>query len=276
MGTYYGETYLKVTVYDKYTNKPVSGVKFEAYSNGTYDSYVDKDTFKNRFYTTSKDGTAIVPLLIKPGEYIMNCFVCSVIGEHKITIKKNSAKLSAPEFKTSYDSGKDFKVKITGSNSKKPLVGIEIKIKVFTGKTSKIYTALTDKNGVARFSLSKLSIGEHKISISAGSYAGAKTISSKITITKAKTTIKAPKVSNKLKKSQYFKVTVKHKESKNPVKNTKVKLKIDKKTYNVKTDKKGVAKFNTKGLKVGKHKVVISSGNNKYAMSAKSQITIKR
>ena len=290
IGTYYGETYLKVTVYDKYTNEPLVNEMVCAYAPGEsnfkplghfneseMNNYVDKTPWFNPYYKSSKDGSVMVPLPLKPGKYRMqlDCYYL-VDSSHIVTIKKNSAKLSAPEFKTSYDSGKYFKVNIKSTSSKKSLYSVEIKIKVYTGKKSKTYTVLTDKNGVARFSLSKLSIGEHKISISAGSYAGAKTISSKITITKAKTTIKAPKVSNKLKKSQYFKVTVKHKESKNPVKNTKVKLKIGKKTYKVKTDKKGVAKFNTKGLKVGKHKVVISSGNNKYTMSAKSQITIKR
>jgi hypothetical protein len=31
-------------------------------------------------------------------------------------------------------------------------------------------------------------------------------------------------------------------------------------TYTVKTNKKGLAKINTKSLKIGKHKVIISSG----------------
>lgn len=98
----------------------------------------------------------------------------------------------------------------------------------------------------------------------------------KITVLKAPTTVKAPKVTNKYKKSKYFKVTVKHKTTKKAVKNTYLKLKIDKKTYKVKTNSKGIAKFNTKKLKVGTHKVVISSGNANYKISAKSQIKIKK
>ena len=101
-------------------------------------------------------------------------------------------------------------------------------------------------------------------------------ITTTVKITKAKTIIKAPKVTAKHKKSKYFKVTVKNKATKKAVKNTYVKIKIDKKTYKIKTTSKGIAKINTKKLKIGKHKVVISSGNSNYIMSAKSTITIKK
>ena len=101
-------------------------------------------------------------------------------------------------------------------------------------------------------------------------------ITTTVKITKAKTIIKAPKVTAKHKKSKYFKASVKNKATKKAVKNTYVKVKIDKKTYKIKTNSKGVAKFNTKKLKIGKHKVVISSGNSNYIKSAKSTITIKK
>ena len=47
------------------------------------------------------------------------------------------------------------------------------------------------------------------------------------------------------------------------------------KTYNLKTNSKGIAKLNTKSLKKGNHKVIISSGNSNYKVSAKSMIKIK-
>lgn len=98
----------------------------------------------------------------------------------------------------------------------------------------------------------------------------------RITVLKAPTIVKAPKITAKYKKTKYFKVTVKHKTTKKAVKNTYIKLKIAKKTYKVKTNSKGIAKFNTKKLKVGTHKVTITSGNSNYKISAKSQIKIKR
>ena len=90
-----------------------------------------------------------------------------------------------------------------------------------------------------------------------------------IKIDKARTIVKAPQVTNKFKKSKYFKVTIKNK---------KIKVFSGKKfkTYTVKTNKKGIAKINTKNLKTGKHKVVISSGNKNYSISKKSLIKIKK
>jgi hypothetical protein len=97
-----------------------------------------------------------------------------------------------------------------------------------------------------------------------------------ITVSKAKTTITAPKVTGKFKKSKYFKVTVKDKTTKKVVKDIKVKIKVGKKTFNVKTNSKGVAQINTKSLAIGTHNVVISSGDSGYLMSSKSTIVIKR
>ena len=101
-----------------------------------------------------------------------------------------------------------------------------------------------------------------------------------IKIQKAKTIVKAPKVTAKFKKSKYFKVTVKNKETKKMLSNVKVKIKVFTgkkfKTYIVKTNKNGMAKINTKNLKTGTHKVVVSPSNNNYKISAKSAIKIKR
>lgn len=105
-------------------------------------------------------------------------------------------------------------------------------------------------------------------------------ITFKITISKAQTIVKVPKITNKYKKSKYFKITVKNKATKNAIKNIKIKLKIytgkNYKIHTVKTNKNGIAKFNTKSLKVGKHKVSITSGNFNYKIIGKSTITIKK
>jgi hypothetical protein len=62
--------------------------------------------------------------------------------------------------------------------------------------------------------------------------------------------------------------------------NVKIKIKVftgkKYKTYSVKTNKKGIAKINTKKLKIGNHKVIISSGNKNYSISGKSLIKIKK
>lgn len=102
----------------------------------------------------------------------------------------------------------------------------------------------------------------------------------KVTILKAKTTVKASKVTAKYKKSKYFKVTVKNAVTKKMAKNLKIKVKVytgkKYRTYTIKTDAKGVAKLNTKSLKIGKHNVVITSGNTNYQINKKSTIIIKK
>lgn len=182
---------------------------------------------------------------------------------------------------TTYDSGKAFTVTVLDAD-KKPVKDLYLTLKVFTGKTSKTYYAATNSKGVASFKdASKLAIGTHKVEITSTNMVyDVKKTSSSIKVAKAKTTIKAPKVTAKVKKSKYFKVAVKNKATKKVVKNIKVKVKVytgkKYKTYTIKTNKKGIAQLNTKSLKVGKHKVVISSGNSKYTISAKSLITIKK
>jgi len=180
---------------------------------------------------------------------------------------------------TTYDSGKLFTVTVKDEYGN-AVDGLKLNLKVFTGKTSKTYS-VTTKKGVASFALaSKLAIGTHKVEITSASkdYAVKKTASS-IKVAKAKTTVTAPKVTAKVKKSKFFKLTVKNKSTKKAVKNIKVKIKVyigkKYKTFTAKTDSKGVAKINTKSLKVGKHKVVIYSGNSKYAISKTSSIVIK-
>lgn len=188
------------------------------------------------------------------------------------------AKLTTNKVKTSYNSGVTLNIKIINKFTKKPVKECDVTLKVFTGKKYKIYTIRTKNNGIAKFSASGLNVGSHKIEITTdyGECKVKKTTTS-ATITKSKTIVKAPKVTNKYKKSEYFKITVKNKATKKPFKNTYIKVKIDKKTHKIKTNSKGIAKINTKNLKIGKHKVTITSANLKnYQMSAKSTITIKK
>lgn len=106
--------------------------------------------------------------------------------------------------------------------------------------------------------------------------------SSKFTlkVKKCRTIVTASKVTAKYKKSKYFKVKVKNKATKESVKKVKLIIKVytgkKYKTYRVKTNSKGIAKINTKRLSVGKHKVVIRSGNKNYIIKKTSKIVIKK
>lgn len=156
------------------------------------------------------------------------------------------------------------------------LTSFKVIFKLYSGNKYKTYYRTVKSNGSVIFNIpAKLDAGVHKIEVIAD------TVMKKtsIKINKASTTVKAPKVTGKFKKSKYFKVTIKNKETKKLLSNVKVKIKVftgkKYKTYTVKTDKKGLAKININKLKTGKHKVIISSGNKNYKISAKSLITIK-
>ena len=176
---------------------------------------------------------------------------------------------------TTYQSGKTVFLKLVYTESKKPLAKYQSDVTIIKGKSVAYDYINTNSKGIAYFKASNLKVGTYKIVFNDDNYESINPITTTVKITKAKTIIKAPKVTAKHKKSKYFQVTVKNKATKKAVKNTYVKIKIDKKTYKIKTNSKGIAKINTKKLKIGKHKVTITSANVNYSMKAKSTITIK-
>lgn len=99
-------------------------------------------------------------------------------------------------------------------------------------------------------------------------------------LVKPLTKISAPEVHNKFNKSSYFKVAVKNKATNKAISGISVKIKIAKnnfvKYYTIKTDGKGMIRIDTKKLGVGNYNVLIMPANNKYYISAKSKIEIKR
>lgn len=196
---------------------------------------------------------------------------------------KYYAKATTKAVSTTYNSGATLKITVTNTLTNKVIGGYSLKVKIYTGSSYKTYSVDTNSKGVATIKISTLSIASHKIEITSDTNfneLNIKKVSTTVKVAKAKTTVKAPKVTNKYKKSKYFSVTIKDKATKKIVKNLKIKVKVytgkKYKTYTIKTNSKGVAKLNTKSLKVGSHKVVISSGNAKYTVSAKSTIKIKR
>ena len=182
---------------------------------------------------------------------------------------------------TTYDSGKTFDINVLDANNN-PVANLELTVKIYTGSKYVTKILTTNAKGVATFiGASTLDIGNYKVEITSksGEYSISKTVSS-IKVSKAGTVVVAKKLTAKYKKSKYFTVTVKNRATKKVVKGIVVKVKIftgkKAKTYKIKTNAKGIAKLNTKKLKIGKHKVVISSGNNKYTINKKSTIRIKR
>ena len=274
---YYKDNALTFTLY-RYDDTPISNYKLNIKlksGNKTYQYTV----------TTNSKGIATLKLSLAPGTYSIiasptnNNLLCEVEGITSFKIVKTTAKISPNNYTTTYNSGKKFSAKITNSKTNHVLSGVKVLVKAYTGKKYKSYYATTDSKGIVYFKFSTLAAGKHKLVIStSASYISSKAITKYITIKKAPTIVSAPKVKNKYKKSKYFTVKVKNKVTKKVVNKLKLKIKVytgkKYKTYKVTTNSKGIAKINTKALKKGKHKVVISSYNKNYSVSKKGVLII--
>lgn len=131
-----------------------------------------------------------------------------------------------------YTSGKYFKVRLTSDGKALPNQKVKITI---NGKT---YTKTTDNNGYASL---KISLPPKAYTVKA-TY-GNLTLTKKVTV---KTVIQAKNINaKKSSKSIKIKVTLK-KVNKKYLKNKKVTLKFNKKTFKAKTNKKGVVTFTIK------------------------------
>ena len=198
-----------------------------------------------------------------------------------ITVKKATGKFSAKKLSTYYRSGKYFTAKLTNTKNKKAIFNAKVKLQIYNSKLKyKPIKTYTDMSGKINLLLDGLAPGSYKIVVSCADSKDytAKKITSKIVVKKSPTKLIPKKLTAKKGAKKYFKVTVKNKKTKKVIKGVKVKIKVytgkKAKTYKVKTDSKGVAKLLVNKLKVGKHKVVVSSGD-KYCVAKKAKSTIK-
>ena len=155
-----------------------------------------------------------------------------------------------------------------------PLAGKIIKLTV-NGKT---YTQTTDAKGEVRISISLPSEKTYAISVSFNGDEEYKQSSAKASIAVKRTGQKITS-SNKAfapNKASYYSITLKDSNNK-PIANKNVKFTINKKTYTVKTNSKGVAKVRIKLSKKKTYKITIKSARtNKYeSLTKTNRITIK-
>ena len=173
----------------------------------------------------------------------------------------SSKKVYAIPYKTA-KSGKYYSVTLKDANGK-VLANKNIKFK-FNGKT---VTAKTNSKGVAKLAINVAKAGTYALTASFddASY-GASSVKAKVKIlkNKVKITRKTKKV-KKSKKKRTLKYRLKTKTGKKiGIKGVKVYLKVNKKTYKAKTNKKGLAKFKVKLPKVKKtYKVKVTFKGNK-------------
>ena len=197
-----------------------------------------------------------------------------------ISNKKITAKASAPKVTTYYKTDKYFTVKLTNS-AKKPIYDAKLNIKVYVSSTRYYnYKGNTGMDGKINLGLNTLKPGTYKVVVTSGATKNfaLKKVTSKIVVKKAPAKLTPTKLTAKKGVKKYFKVTVKNTKTKKVIKGVKVKIKVytgkKYKTYTVKTNSKGIANLNVKSLKVGSHKVVVSSAN-KYVVAKAAKSTIK-
>ena len=201
-----------------------------------------------------------------------------------VTVKKATAQITAPKVTAYYKGGKSLVITLKNSKNKKVIYAAKLNVKIFISKTKYYnYNGQTGLDGKLRISLDTFKPGTYKVVISKGESknftASQKTTS--FVVKKAPAKLSPAKLTAKKGASKYFKVTVKNTKTKKVISGVKVKIKVytgkTTKTYTVKTNAKGIAQLNVKSLKVGTHKVVVTSGN-KYvtAKSATSSIKITK
>ena len=214
----------------------------------------------SKTYVTDENG--IVSLLINstPGSYVIstkydgdNKYYSNSIS-NTITVK-SLAKLTGKNLNMYFADQSKYKVRLFGDDGKAVGKGKIVKITI-NGKT---YKVKTDKNGYASL---KISLKPKTYTVKA-TYGKLK-VTNKVVV---KPILSAKNISKK--KAKTIKFQAKLAKGKKALANKKIKFKIKKKTYTVKTNKKGIATVNLKNLKVGKYTIYT------YYSTCKIKNTIK-
>lgn len=161
---YYKDAKLQIKLTNIQNKKAMPGEKIQLkFSNG-----------KTATITTNSKGIATYNIPFKPGTYSVTASTVSkYVNKNKVTLKKfpiwkTYLKTSAKSISTKYKSGKTLNVKVTNYFTKHAMKNIKVSLKIFTGKKSKTVILKTDSKGIAKYDISKLSVGSHKINIKVG------------------------------------------------------------------------------------------------------------
>ncbi len=215
---------------------------------------------------------------LKPGTYTAELSLTDYIEEPSsnatIIVSKCSSKITAKHVSTIYNVGKNLIITLKDSNGK-AIKGAVITVNLGSTKKYK-----TNSKGQIKINIATLTPKTYNAKIrydGSDIYKGS-TASVKVTVKKATPKIIAKSASYKL-KIKTKKYTVNLKDNKNKaLKNTKVSLKVNGKTYSVKTNNKGQGVFKINTLKKkGSYAAVITVPTNHYynKVSKMVKITVK-
>ena len=257
---------------------PISDVKvgeevtinYTTNSNGTVTIKVNGQPIAGNTFTPTTAGTYNVIVEVAENDYYT-----AGSNETTFNVEKLATQITASPVTTTYNVGKNLVITVKDENGK-PINDAVLTVNL--GSTKK-YT--TDANGQVKINVATLTPKTYTAKITyagSDSYNGT-TGSTKVTVKKAtpKITAKATSYKLKVKTKQY---TATFKDNKNQaLKNTKVTLKVNGKTYSVKTNNKGQGVFKITNLKkIGSYSAVITVPANTYynKVTKNVKITVKQ
>ena len=262
-------TYIVITPIDNVKVGQEITIHYTTNSNGTVTIKVNGQEIKDGKFTPTTAGTYNLTIDVAENDYYT-----AGSNETIFTVGKAGSKIIASPVTTTYKVDKYLKITL------KDQYGKAIKNAVLTVNLGGAKKYKTDKNGQIKINVATLTPKTYnaKITYAGSNNYNASTSSVKITVKKATPKIAAKSAIYKLKlKTKKYPVIIKNNKNK-ALKNTKVTLKVNGKTFNVKTNSKGLGVFKITNLKKkGIYIAVITVPTNKYynKISKKMKIAVK-
>ena len=255
-----------ITLTDVNADKPIAGVEVGIFNNGKVFGYFDTDS-NGQIVLDNLLGTYNFEFSYPGDPY---AYLPTSVNKTLIFNKtKSNAVIQAPKVAAIYNVAKNLVITLKDSNGN-ALFGKYVTVKV--GSVSK--RLKTDKNGKVSLNVATLVPKAYVASIS---FAGDDDYNKASSTVKVVVSKAVPKLSAKAKtfkksvKVKKYKVTLKNNLNK-VLKNVKLTVKVNKRTYSAKTNSKGVATFKiTKLTKRGTFKAKVSfKGSSLYKAVSKS------
>ena len=187
-----------------------------------------------------------------------------------------TADLKVSDVATVYNGGKYLSVVLSDVYGD-PIKGEKVTITLSNGVTK---TLTTDNNGRVQFSTDGLAVKSYTAKVTFNGNADYKSVTKTVNVNVKKASLKMTAKAKSFKKSHKSKkYSVVVKNANKAVRNIKLTLKVNGKTYSAKTNSKGAATFKiTKLTKKGKFTAKISFAGNSYynALSKSVKITVKK
>lgn len=248
------------------------------------------DAYQCYFNETTKSGVEVISDVIastctfckgnnvKGG--ILSNYTCESTISHPDTAICDGLSINAtPSINTYYNSGNDLLVTVTNKDTGKGVANVGVAL-IIDGNDQNLKIIVTNSSGVAKYSASTMSPGDHKILLGIGNDAlCAENITVPVTVKKTNLAIKVSKMTTTYKSGKKWTIKVTDESNGKPAANINVNLKVytgsKYKTHTVKTNSEGIATFAASTLAKGNHKVILSISKTGYsAKSVTSNIKI--